>query len=251
MFIPTPDRKERLLKYALIGLGAALVLAMFSALYFGAKPPVPSGQEKVEQETVLTPETELKLQEQVAPLIKGGDMAACDQVQNDMYKKVCINNIALKKAEETGDISYCRYLDDELIPKETCERQVILKKSVTEGTATACAETTNASLRQECENSLPIRLALEKNDPSFCDRAENPEKCKDILALGNFSTDPKNIDCTAFSTEDIRTDCSSLKPLFLSEAPDLSAFTKACENVKSQVFTHVCANAVPAAPEQQ
>ncbi len=249
MFIPTPDRNERLLKYALIGLGATLILALLSALSFNLTSlRLPESGNEPTSDTVLSTQDELKLQEAIAPLIASGDMKACEQIDNAMYRAVCINNIALQKAEETNDIAYCGYLDDELIPEETCERQVIFQKSVDEGNTNACAETKNDALKRECEDSFPIRLALEKNDPSLCDRSPSPGDCKDILALGRFSTDPQSLDCASFSTEDARNDCTSLKPLFLSATPDLAKLTETCMGVKSPLFARVCASSGMVAP---
>lgn len=243
MFISPHDRNERRLKYALIGLGATLIFALLSALYFDfTSLRFPGSADKSTSDTVLSTQDELKLQEVVAPLIASGDMKTCEQIDNAMYRSVCVNNIALKKAEETNDITYCRYLDGDLIPEETCEQQVVFRKSIDEGNTNACAETKNDALKRECEDSFPIRLALEKNDPSLCDRSPIPSECRDIVALGRFSADPKSLDCASFSTEDAKTDCSSLRPLFLLAAPDIAKLRETCTDVKSPLFARVCSS---------
>lgn len=246
MFIPTHDRNERLLKYALAGLGATLVLALLSAFYFDVKPPVRSGQEKTEQETVLAPETELKLQEQVSPLIKAGDMKACDQVQNDMYKKVCINNIALQKVEETKDISYCRYLDDELITRESCERQVILRKSMENEDKAACAEAMDESLKKECEEAFLFGLAQKKQDPKLCDQdadTAKADRCWNAYHIRN-AMDPspegerRALDCPLLRGDDVKTDCAAIAPAL--ESQNTQKLSEACQAKKSDVFSLVC-----------
>lgn len=246
MFIPTPNRNERLLKYALAGLGATLVLALLSALYFDVKPPVRSGQEETKQEAALSPEAELKLQEQVSPLIKAGDMKACERVDNAMYRSVCVNNIALQKAEETGDISFCQYLDDELIPKETCERQVIFRKSVDEGNTNACAETGNAALRQECENTFSSRIATEKEDPSLCDQSTNKlmsDQCwngyyANRLPIAIKTSDMQASICGIFRGEDVKADCDVIVENM--REGDLEKTMEACQAQKTGIFLQSC-----------
>lgn len=250
MFVIANPKRERFFKCILIVLGAIAILALLAAV-FNTKYSFVPGTEKQpvkNEETILSSEDEVKLQETIAPLIKNGDMKACEQVGNAMYRKVCINNIALNKAEETKDISFCQYLDNELIPRETCERQIIFQKSVATESVAACQETTNEALKKECEDSFGTRLALEKNDPSWCDRSQIPNECKDMVALGRFSTDPRNLDCASFSTEDAKNDCTSLKPLFLSATPDFAKLTETCTTVKSPIFSHVCASSGMAAP---
>jgi len=249
MFVIANPERERFLKYILIVLGVIAVFALLIAV-FNKKIFVPGTEKQPvkNEETALSPEDEVKLQKQIAPIIKNGDMKACEQIGNAMYRSVCINNIALQKAEETKDISFCQYLDGELVPREHCEREVIFKKSMETESATACQETTNEALKKECEDSFGTRLALEKNDPSWCDRSQIPNECKDMVALGRFSTDPRNLDCASFSTEDAKNDCTSLKPLFLSATPDFAKLTETCTIVKSPIFSHVCASSGMAAP---
>lgn len=246
MFIPTPNRNERLLKYALASLGATLVLAFFSALYFDVKPPVRSEQGKADQETVLAPETELKLQEQVSPLIKAGDMKACDQVQNDMYKKVCINNIALQKAEETNDISYCRYLDDELITRESCERQVISQKSVEREDRNVCHETKNETLQKECEDAFFFGLAQKKQDPKLCDQdadTTTADRCWNAYHVQGATAPEsdgkqRSLDCSLLRGDDVKADCAAVAPAL--ESRSLQKLAEVCQTRKTDTFGLIC-----------
>ncbi len=188
----------------------------------------------------LTSEAELALQEQIAPLIAAGDMAACDQVQNDMYRKVCINNIALNKAEETNDITYCQYLDNELVPREMCEQQVIFSAALETEDIAACAQTTNTELLQECESAAINALALKKDDPTLCNNAVDPTECKDIYYVQQFMKDPKTIECSAFSTPDAQADCAALKPLFETSIPEVAELSKTCQTQRTNTFSFIC-----------
>ena len=246
MFIPTPNRNERLLKYALAGLGATLVLALLSALYFDVKPPVRSGQEETKQEAALSPEAELKLQEQVSPLIKAGDMKACERVDNAMYRSVCVNNIALQKAEETGDISFCQYLDDELISRDSCERQILFPKSIEKEDKAICGETKNATLRKECEDSFLFGLANKKQDPSLCDQDSdtiNADRCWNAYHVQGAmapTSDGKrqSLDCSLLRGDDVKADCAAIAPALENRNPQKLA--ESCQARKTEVFGLIC-----------
>lgn len=191
-------------------------------------------------DTTLTPEIEVALQEEITPLIKAGDMSACQNIQNEMYKKVCINNIALNKAYETKDISYCQYLDNELIPRADCERKIIFEKSITEESITACSEASDEALRLECENGYYFGLATKNNDPSICTKAADAGYCTDSYWLQQFMIDPSKVSCTSFSKDDVRNDCAKIKSLASSNFSNKDDFMKVCQTQKTDFFSMAC-----------
>lgn len=237
MFVDPLKKNEQILKYALIALAVTLVLVTLSALFFfDTETDNSNGQPK--QEVSLTPEQELKLQEQIAPLIKAGDMAACDQVQNDMYKKVCINNIALNKAEETKDIAYCQHLDNELITRADCERQVVSILSLEREDISVCDTATDTNVRTQCRDNFAISLAMKKDDSAVCDQSANPAQCKDLFHLQQFMQDPTKVSCDSFSTPEAQADCAALKPLATETDPQKLA--EFCQNKQSELFSQLC-----------
>lgn len=232
--------KTRYIVISVVGVTFLLLLAI--VIFFFLRTAAPSDVAIVAQnQQPLTSEAEVALQEQIAPIIKAGDMSACDQVQNSMYRSVCINNIALQKAEATNDISYCQYLDGELISKEDCERQVIMQKSVETENINACQETVNVALQKECTDSFNIRMAIEKNDPTLCAGAEDSVSCQDMVAFNNFSTNQGNIECSAFSSEEAINDCKIIKPIIRADVPNMSQLMTSCSNIKSPAFVRICA----------
>lgn len=217
------------------------LLAIASVVFVMYKTPAPKTETPITPAfTALTTEEETQLQEQIAPLIAAGDMTACDQVQNDMYRKVCINNIALNKADETKDISYCQYIDGDLIPKADCERKIIFQKSTETVNISTCQEATTEALQKECENSFGIRLALEKNDPTYCDKAVSPEFCRDAVTLSVFMKDPINTECSVFESSEVIDDCEIIKPVF-STPSDTTQLMNICQKLKSPIFSQLCA----------
>jgi hypothetical protein len=226
----------------LITGGSFLVLVVFFliglTLFTNNDTPVPSTPPVVEEETTLTPEAELALQEQIAPLIQAGDMTACEQVADDMYKKVCINNIALNKAQETNDISYCRYIDNELIPRADCEQQVVTTLSLEKEDPAICDQATDTEVKARCKESYHLALALKQNDPAPCTQAANPASCTDHFYLQQFTQDPDKVSCDAFSTPEAQADCATIKAG--DTATDQQSFMRFCQAKESDLFTSLC-----------
>lgn len=229
----------------LIG-GSLMVLVVFFLIgltIFTSNTPVPSSTPptiKTETEPVLTTEEELVLQEQITPLIKAGDMKACGQVQNDMYRKVCINNIALNKANETKDISYCQHLDGELLSKDTCEQGVLFSKSVETKNIAVCAEASNPLLKEQCETAYYPSLALNDQDPAACD--QHPDKAKADECWNGFFAQKfasgEKIECSNFRGEDVQADCNAL--MSLQEGTAFEMMRSTCAAQKTNTFTQIC-----------
>jgi len=91
-----------------------ILLAIFFYYFISKKQPIdqPISVEQLQQilETAPAAEpeanAELQLQEQAGAIIKTKDFNRCDEIKDEMYHTVCINNIALNLAQETQDISY-------------------------------------------------------------------------------------------------------------------------------------------------
>ena len=235
--IPESAKKAVLLKRALyivsalvIGSVAFVVLRNFWH---------PSAQ------TALTPAQELALQEQIAPLIKAGDMAACNQVQNALYRAVCIDNIAMSKAQQTQDISWCQYLDSNLVSIESCEQPILFAKAAQTGDETVCSETQDKTLQDECRSNFFILLASKEQNPNICDRQTDPTKADQCWnefyvrkSLTATTSPAKSLDCSVFRGSAVQADCSSLKKAFSTNNPQ--TFSNACQSQKTTVFRQIC-----------
>lgn len=247
MFVDPPKRSEQLLKYALIALTATLVIAVLSAMFlFDITPKDRSGKQPTKQDSTLSPEQEVKLQEQIAPLIKAGDMKACESVSSDMYRKVCINNIALNKANETKNIEYCQYLDNELIERASCERQILMQKSIETENKAVCSETKDEKLKQECEESFLFGMAQKKNDPKLCDQSSDKTKADQCwngyhaqsMTMPTSDGKPKETDCDLFRGDEVKADCQAFTAA--QKTNDQQKLMEICRNQKSQVFVMTC-----------
>lgn len=236
---------KRYVSFGILGLALGLILFTFM-LFSGSSTEAPLPVATINTEEILTIESEIALQEQIAPLIKAGDMAACNQVQNTMYKSVCVNNIALQKAEATQDITFCQYLDNELITRESCERQVISRKSIEREDRSVCYETQNEVLQRGCEDTYFFGLAQKKQDPKFCDQDTNTTQanlCWNMYYVQsimnpvlNGKTQPLN--CSLLRGDDAKADCVAIAPAI--ERGDTQKLAEACQAKKSDVFNMAC-----------
>ncbi|MEK7630104.1 MAG: hypothetical protein AAB432_01835, partial [Patescibacteria group bacterium] len=95
-------------------------------------------------------------EQQVASLVRAGDFDACANVNYKSadgvdYKNVCENNIALNKAIQTLDLSWCKNLDDKLFLVNDCELQVSIEKLTKKLDISFCNNISNSQTKKECE----------------------------------------------------------------------------------------------------
>jgi hypothetical protein len=202
--------------------------------------PVAQGVPTETEMETISPEVETKLQEQIAEIIKTKDFERCKEVNNEMYRTVCINNIALNLASETQDISYCQKIDNKLVPIETCESQIILKKSLEKEDINVCLETTNQDLQKRCQDSFWVSLAQKKEDVSVCENIkEDATKnyCHDSYLFDNEYTqnDPVLFSCDKFNDEQTKADCLLRRDILNNKTT-----FKSCDDFKSSLFLNYC-----------
>ena len=232
----------------LIGIISAIILA---ALYFmkNSSPPiaVPDNQQKVGKNSEA--QNNLKFQEKVSEIIKTENFDECEKVEDDFYRKVCVNNIALNLSQKKQDISYCQKIDNELVPQEDCERQVIFAKSIEKEDINVCMETKNQELQKLCQDSFYYQLAVKKEDINICDRAPEQKQndfCHNVfLASKNMGQNFETFDCALFKGEDVKDDCKYLKDSLKKDAPDSAQITRrpnqeVCYGLKTNIFYPFC-----------
>lgn len=194
----------------------------------------------VEKTQPLTVEQELALQEQAEDIIETGNIEGCEQIDNEMYRSVCRNNIALGLAQKTLDIKECRNIDNSLVSRDECERQVVLKKSVEDEDISVCDQATSNSLKNECKNSYYLQLALKNNDSSICNFASDSiqqNMCKDTFMFQTDFTKNANIfDCEEFSGDNFKNDCKNMKDIIVKGIINPSA----CISFNTHSFAQLC-----------
>lgn len=227
----------------LIGLIVLLIIsaAFFALRYYSKhKAAPPERNFLTESMDSLSDDDKVKYQKQAAVLIAKKDFSLCDSIKDDLYKTVCANNIALKLAEETQDIGYCQKMDDKMIPREECERPIIFAKSLDKEDISACLETKNEGLQQQCQNQFYTQLSIKKQDTSVCDRA--PQERKDYcfnnfqITTKNFYKNKDSFDCAVLRGDDVQVDCQNIKKESASES-----FKDNCRSIiKTDLFYPYC-----------
>lgn len=190
-----------------------------------------------EKKIIINTETEggeIKLQEQAADIIKSKDFSRCDEISDPTYKTVCVNNIAMNVAQETGDVSYCDKMDNKLVPKEDCERQAVFAKSVENEDIKVCEGATIELVRRDCENGLWQSLAFKRGDIKLCEniKTENEKNyCHDNYLLNKeFAGKINKLDCNSLREVQAQEDCRQVK----------KNAAQACRAVQSTLFTDYC-----------
>jgi len=235
---------------------------------FKTKNPIPL----LNEDSVLTPKKEiiseenqkgmedkkmaeeLKLQEQTAEIIKTNNYNECDKIEDAMYKKVCINNIALKLAEETLDISHCQKLDNELIPRDDCERRVVLVKSINDENIGICDQAQDEKLIKQCKEDFYPTLSIKKSDINICEKEndkKNKNNCYNYYFLNKeFNQKIKEFNCNKIQGDNEIKDCQKLKFSLIPENFDnkegnlstLLGFNNPslCQGLKTDIFIYYC-----------
>ncbi len=205
-----------------------IILGIITIIYLG--------YDKI-KEKVTQPQVTTDWEIAAGDAIKTNDFKQCDKIKDNKYKTVCINNIALNKANETGDVSYCDKVDGKLITKAYCQENAASQNSQVKEDVSQCDKIEDQQKKTFCKNSFYFTLALKKNDPAQCDQAPDQQTkndCKDIFLLTTqYQKDPQAFDCQKLSTDDAKNDCQKLKTR-KDKNPDF------CKELKSPVILDAC-----------
>ncbi len=219
-----------------------LVIALplvFLAIYFYYQL---AGKQEITKPVKTEVETELQLQEQAGEIIKTKDFKRCDEIKDETYQIVCVNNIALNLAEETQDISYCQKIDNTLVSIEGCERQVIFKKSLGDEDIGVCGETQNQKIQKECQDGFWLKLALKKDNATLCNNHQAEQEinyCRDSYVFQKeFIQNLTNFSCEKFADKQVEADCIVYKKN-LDKNTDRTG-SMICRSLKSDLFLNYC-----------
>ncbi len=157
---------------------------------------------------------EIELQQQVAVLIKSKDFSSCSQVDDNLYKKVCVNNIALNLAYEKLDITYCQKLDDELVSIDDCVSTVAFQGAIENNDITFCKDIIDDELQKDCEVSFYQQMSIIDENVALCDNLEEDLRvnCVNSYYLQTeFAVDLDNFACSKLIGDDLQSDCEIMK----------------------------------------
>lgn len=152
-----------------------------------------------------------------ARIVASGDFEGCARIQyktvdNVDYRIVCENNIALNKALATLDLLWCEKLDDYLVSKESCERQIMSQRMVREKDLRVCASISTKELKNECEVSYWIQKAITEKNISLCVKVPQGARsyCEDMFWIEQLAVNPGAVRCDSLSAN-LKLDCEAIK----------------------------------------
>lgn len=189
--------------------------------------------------------SESDLQKQLSEVVENKNFAKCDEIKDDFYKKVCVNNVAVELAKENLDLSYCTKVDGQLISENYCQEQVLLLKFEKEETGDFCKELRNTSEQENCLINFYNRLALKKDNADICQNiadTKQAELCHDNYIVSKiFTQNQGKIDCSLLKNSDAKSDCENIKPDILNSDPTLPPkMNEKCLLLKTRIFTPYC-----------
>ena len=182
---------------------------------------------------------EVKHQEITSEKIKTGDFDECQNIDDDMYRDVCINNIALNLSKTNKDVSICSKMSGKLVSIWECERAVVWPLSMEQSDISICDLASDQAVVEQCRSSYTMYFAQKSWNESDCG---NDARCVNTLLLKKYTQVSKEL-CEKVQGVDAKNDCLSVlevSDLFQQNImyPDMIA--SVCSNLKTQYFESAC-----------
>lgn len=128
-----------------------------------------------------------KLRHDVVDKVATGNVQNCDKIDDERFRNICIDNINMTKARETGDISVCSKSTGTIMEVDTCVLQNSISQALEKEDVSICDMAGKESLINECQKTYFTEIALIKNNIKLCDNAgSNDQKmsCRDYVSSG-------------------------------------------------------------------
>src|SRR3989344_5835460 len=99
--------------------------------------------------------SDFEVQEKTFKAIQKSDLEECDNVRGQIvngvdYGTVCRNNIAHRKALAEGNVAYCDLLDNVLMSKDACVKEVLAQKIAKEPSLGVCEDAQTEDQKEVC-----------------------------------------------------------------------------------------------------
>ena len=139
--------------------------------------------------------------QEVSKIVAKGDFDACNKINNEEYKIICKNNVALELASKELDAKWCLELDDERIGREDCVSSIILQKAVEQDDIDICREAEELGYINSvelCSANFLVTKAIRENKKEYCDGINNEtykDNCEKQVFMASFFKDPINTNC--------------------------------------------------------
>ncbi len=193
---------------------------------------------------IISTHSDMPSQEKaVADIIQKGNANDCAQaagvnIEGTNYETVCKNNIALRQAQATLDLSKCDNLDGNLMSPDLCKQDIIYKKIVKDPNSALCDSLGSQGLHDFCYGVYWTEGAIAKNDIAMCNEYKDQARvvrCKDEFFMDQLVFQGKQISCNAFS-KIIQPGCAAYQKIKHVSPIDVNA----CLSTGNPAFGPVC-----------
>ncbi|MDI6734439.1 MAG: hypothetical protein QMD50_03070 [Patescibacteria group bacterium] len=155
-------------------------------------------------------------EQKVAEIVSTGNFNKCSEVKyigidGIDYKTVCQNNIALNKARQTLNISWCSKIDNILISKSECEQDVIQGMLLKDNKLSVCDIVSNNALKKDCVSSYWYLKAIADKNAAVCKNSPEPQACEEIYWIDQLQQNPNSVSCSKISLATLKNDCNTFK----------------------------------------
>lgn len=182
-------------------------------------------------------------QEKTKTLVEKGDIGRCAKVRDVVvdgihYESVCRNNIALSRANETLDISYCDLVDDQLVSKSECRQNVIVNMIKQKKDSKYC-DLFSGNEQEFCYTIFTNTKAQENQNIDVCGELEHEllrTQCRDNYSFEAFAKDPSTVVCSSFSDKTLQDECAAVQ--IIAKTP--LKRTGDCQNIFHPMFHKTC-----------
>jgi hypothetical protein len=155
----------------------------------------------------------------VAAIIKSGDLAACDSANRILdgvnYRTVCRNNIFWNEAQSNLDFTACEGLDDRLMSVKDCETSVMVGLLRKEKSLSVC-NTVPDALKAACPSAYWSLAAVDQDNVTLCRNlpSSTEPNCErnfliSLSAAGASSSIA--LPCADFTEARLRSECGALQ----------------------------------------
>lgn len=128
-----------------------------------------------------------KLRHDVVDKVGTADVKNCDKIEDERFRNICIDNINMTKARETGDITLCSKSTGTVMEVDTCILQNSISQALEKEDVSFCNMANKELLISECQKTYFTEIALIKNNINICNNAlsENQKQyCRDFISNG-------------------------------------------------------------------
>ncbi|MDA3840342.1 MAG: hypothetical protein PF572_04595 [Patescibacteria group bacterium] len=195
--------------------------------------------DKKDDDTLTETEIAINEQKKYEEIYENGNIIDCNGLFDQNLKKMCLNNLAIKKSFEEKDMGYCDYLDNDLYKIDDCRINVVVSYSNKTNFLENCNILEEEMIVKKCKDRFEFDENVLSSGYSICSNITNKEE-KDFCyssVLAMKIINKEDLACSEIKEiEELENDCNSLREFL--ESSDYAN----CDIYKTKIFKEICLN---------